>query len=103
MKGTYFYECISGVIIQTHGRPGEKPLTEDNICSLISKVFNNAKDWEGERQKRGALQNRLSDKAVRGKAEEFQDLEEFQDPEEHQVLEDRKKEPNREDESELST
>ncbi|XP_033225960.1 uncharacterized protein LOC117178645 [Belonocnema kinseyi] len=71
MKGTYFYECISGVIIPTHGRPGEKPLTEYNICSLICKVFNNAKNWEGERQKRAALQNRLSDKAVRGRPRNF--------------------------------
>ena len=103
----YFYFFLSGVILQTHGCPDEvgKSLTEDSICNAMSKVFNNAKDWERERQKRAALKNRPSKNVTDRHVEEYQDPEVHQDLEEHQHPEElqiRKEQMEDEDESEES-
>ena len=33
-----------------------RAITEQTFLSTIGKVFNNAKDWDGQRQKRAVLQ-----------------------------------------------
>ena len=42
--------------IQTHKDPiSEKTITKQAVDSAFGKVLNNAKDWDGQRQKRGIL------------------------------------------------